>query len=450
MVLAAVMPGSNLLTRQYPWSIPKLSVKMVEEKYTRDMLGRSGLLSVAEARALIRDHLQGVTTALETVALTDGFERVLAAAIISPEDLPQQARSTMDGYAVRASDTFGASESMPCYLNISGEVLMGAAPVGTVKKGCCYKIPTGGLLPLRADGVVMLEHTVPVDSTMIEVVKGVGCGTNLIMQGEDIASGAQALPEGHLLRPQDIGLLAGLGITELQVTKKVRVGILSTGDEIIAHTAQPQVGQIRNINSLTLAGVVRRAGGVAVDYGIVSDNRDIFMAAIKKAVTETDLILFSGGSSVGVKDLGEQVIAALGPPGILVHGVALKPGKPVLIGLSGTTPIFGLPGHPVSALVCFDFFVRPTIRQLSGQKNVVELPTPYIMAVLTRNINSAPGRRDVVRVKMIQDGTTWLAEPVLGKSGSISTLSRSDGYFFIEEDRQGILEHSIIKVYLFQ
>jgi molybdopterin molybdotransferase len=327
---------------------------------------------------------------------------------------------------------------------------MGAAPAGEVRKGCCYKIPTGGLLPEGADSVVMLEHTIPVDNTMIEIVKGVGSGTNLIQRGEDIARGAQALPLGHLLRPQDIGLLAGLGIAQVQVTKKVRVGILSTGDEIIPHTAPPEPGQIRNINSLALAGVVHRAGAVYVDYGIVSDQKDIFLAAITRAVVENDMVLFSGGSSVGVKDLGEQVIAALGPPGILVHGVTLKPGKPVLIGLSGTTPIFGLPGHPVSALVCFDFFVKPAIRQLSGQTNKPALPTPYLLAALARNINSAPGRRDVVRVKISREGTNWIAEPVLGKSGSISTLSRSDGYFFIDEDSQGLTENSVVKVYLFQ
>lgn len=423
---------------------------MVERNSTRDMLGRSGLTSVAEAQQILLSHLQGLKTSARDISLTEAFDRVLAQAIISPEDLPGQARSTMDGFAVRATDTFGASESMPCYLNITGEVLMGTAPAGEVKKGCCYKIPTGGLLPEGADSVVMLEHTVPVDNTMIEIVKGVGSGTNLIQRGEDIAEGAQALPAGHLLRPQDIGLLAGLGITRVQVTEKVRVGILSTGDEIIAHSARPEPGQIRNINSLALAGMVQRAGGIYVDYGIVSDQKDVFLTAITRAVAENDVVLFSGGSSVGVKDLGEQVIAALGPPGILVHGVTLKPGKPILIGMGGTTPIFGLPGHPVSALVCFDFFVEPAIRQLSGQTNDTELPTPYLLAALARNINSAPGRRDVVRVKLSREGTDWIADPVLGKSGSISTLSRSDGYFLIDEDSQGLTEHSVVKVYLFQ
>jgi len=414
------------------------------------MLGRGNLIPVTEALHLLRTQLAGVRTAAVTIPLTEAFDRVLAEPILSPEDLPAQARSTMDGYAVRASDTFGASESMPCYLNITGEVQMGAAPAGQVDKGCCYKIPTGGLLPKGADGVVMLEHSVPVDETMIEIVKGVGSGTNLIQGGEDIAEDALALPEGHLLRPQDIGLLAGLGIAEVKVTEKVRVGILSTGDEIISHTEAPKPGQIRNINSLALAGMVRRAGGVYRDYGIVSDQEDIFLPAIKKAVGENDIVLFSGGSSVGVRDLGEQVIEALGPPGILVHGVTLKPGKPVLIGLSGTTPIFGLPGHPVSALVCFDFFVRPAIEQLSGRINGLQLPTPYIMASLARNINSAPGRRDVVRVKLTAKDHSWLATPILGKSGSISTLSRSDGYFLIDEDSQGLSENTVIKVYVFQ
>jgi len=427
-----------------------LSTQMAEPTQTKDMLGRSGLIPVDVALHILLANLEGITTATKRIPLTEAFDRILAEPVISPEDLPAQARSTMDGFAVRAVDTFGASESMPCYLNITGEVPMGVAPIGEVKKGCCYKIPTGGLLPEGADSVVMLEHSVPVDETMIEIIKGVGTGTNLIQKGEDIAKGKQALPGGQLLRPQDIGLLAGLGIAEVQVTRKVKVGILSTGDEIIAHTEVPKPGQIRNINAIALAGLVHRAGGVCCDYGVVSDQLEIFLPAITKAVQENDIVLFSGGSSVGVRDLGEQVVEELGPPGILVHGVTLKPGKPVLIGLSGNTPVFGLPGHPVSALVCFDTFVKPAIQELSGQVKIPKLPTPYIIATLTRNINSAPGRRDVVRVKITKEDHAWLATPVLGKSGSISTLSRSDGYFLIEEDSQGVTENSAIKVHLFQ
>jgi molybdopterin molybdotransferase len=423
---------------------------MAELKQTKDMLGRRKLIQVDQALDILLSHLEGVRTNPASILLSEAFDRVLSDAIFSPEDLPAQARSTMDGFAVRAADTFGASESMPCYLNITGEVLMGEAPSGEVKRGCCYKIPTGGLLPTGADSVVMLEHSVPVDETMIEIIKGAGSGTNLIQKGEDITKGRLALPAGHLLRPQDIGLLAGLGITRVKVSEKVRVGILSTGDEIISHTEYPLPGQIRNINSLALAGLVRRAGGSCIDYGIVSDQKDIFLPAIEKAVRENDIVLFSGGSSVGVKDLGEQVVEALGPPGILVHGVTLKPGKPILIGLSGTTPIFGLPGHPVSAMVCFDFFVKPAIQHISGIRVDRNRPAPYILANLARNINSAAGRRDVVRVKVVRQDESWIAEPILGKSGSISTLSRSDGYFLIEENSQGVTENSVIKVYLFQ
>ncbi len=396
------------------------------------------------------NHLESIALKSETVPLNEAFDRVLSDTVTSPEDLPAAARSTMDGFAVRAADTFGASQSMPCYLNISGEVKMGCEPVTSVEKGCCFKIPTGGLLPPGADGVVMFEHTVPVDDTLIEIVKGIGKGTNLVQKGEDITRNSEALPAGHLLRPQDLGLLAGIGIAEVAVAKKISVGILSTGDEIIPYTEIPRPGQIRNINSITLAGMIRRAGGSCVDYGIVSDQRDVFFPALKKAVEENDIVLFSGGSSVGVRDLGEEAVEALDPPGIFVHGVALKPGKPILMALSGTTPVFGLPGHPVSALVCFDLFIKPAIHRLSGISHKDNIPRSVLMAKLGRNINSAPGRRDVIRVKLHYESGTWTAQPVMGKSGSISTLSRAHGYFFIDEDSQGVPEETPVEVYLYQ
>ncbi len=421
---------------------------MTHSDNPRDMLGRTGLITVDNALLILRKNLESLTRQEERIPLHQALDRILSHPVISPEDLPEKDRSTMDGYAVRAADTFGASHSMPCYLNITGEVIMGEMPVGKVKKGCCFKIPTGGLLPPGADSVVMLEHTVPVDDTMIEIIKGVGAGTNLIRKGEDIKRDTTALSEGHLLRPQDLGLLAGLGIAEVNVYKKIRVGIVSTGDEIIPFQNKPRTGQIRNINSLTLTGMVRRLGGEVTDYGIVSDHKDIFFPALEKAVQENDIVLFSGGSSVGVRDLGEQAVEALGPPGILVHGVALKPGKPILIGMSGGTPVFGLPGHPVSALVCFDLFVGPAIRALQGKNEI--LPGPGLSCVLSRNINSAAGRRDLVRVKLKLENDTWTAYPILGKSGSISTLSRADGFFVIDEENQGVSRDDQVLVYLYQ
>ena len=415
---------------------------------TRDMLGRISLTPVTEALRTLLDNLRGFSPEHETIALSNGLDRVLAVPLISPENLPSHPRSTMDGYAVRASDTFGTSESMPGYLQITGEIRMGESPKGKVLGGTCFRIATGGLLPEGADAVLMLEHTVPVDDTMIEVVKGLGAGSNVIHRGEDMARGEPALPAGHLLRPQDLGLLAGLGISEITVSRKVRVGIISTGDEIIPFTEVPRDGKIRNINSIALAGQISRLGAVPVDYGIVSDRREIFMPVLQQAVRENDIVLFSGGSSVGTRDLGEQAITDLGPPGILVHGVALKPGKPVIIGLSNLTPVFGLPGHPVSAMACFDLFVGPAIERLSG-RSTDHLPAASVAARLDRNINSAAGRRDLVRVRLTRQDESWTAEPVLGKSGSISTLARAHGYFVIPESSQGISQGTTITVYLY-
>lgn len=414
----------------------------------RDMLGRTGLISVDEAVQILLDHLQACVPKRETIALAEALDRVLAVPIFSPEDLPAHARSTMDGFAVRAADTFGATESMPGYLRITGEIRMGEPPVGEVTAGACFRIATGGLLPDGADAVIMFEHTVPVDGSLIEVVKGVGSGSNIIGRGEDIGKGRLALPAGHLLRPQDLGLLAGLGIDKVAVTRTVTVGIISTGDEIVPFTKTPQDGKIRDINAITLAGLIRRLHARPVDYGIVSDRKEIFMPTLEQAVRENDIVLFSGGSSVGMRDLGEQAITALGPPGILVHGVALKPGKPVIIGLSGQIPVFGLPGHPVSAMTCFDLFVKPAINRLAGI-TAAELPESSIIARLDRNINSAAGRRDLIRVCLHSCKDEWIAEPVLGKSGAISTLSRAHGYFIIPESSQGIHSGTAIEVYLY-
>ena len=245
-----------------------------------------------------------------------------------------------------------------------------------LRKAKCFRIATGGLLPTGSDAVVMFEHTIPVDETMLEIVKSVGVGTSLINTGEDIEKNAPALPKGHLLRPQDLGLLAGLGIAEVEVFARPRVGILSTGDEIVPWSESPPPGKIRDINGVTLTALCKRLGAEVTDYGIVSDSEDIFFATVKRATEENNIVLFSGGSSVGMRDLGERVIEKLGQPGILVHGVTLKPGKPIIIGLTKNTAIFGLPGHPVSAMVCFEFFVGPALRSLSGLPPITHKEKP--------------------------------------------------------------------------
>ncbi len=421
-----------------------------QKTITKDMLGRQALVSVDEALDLLLDNLDSTTLSTENISIEKAIDRITACDVLSPENLPAYPRSTMDGFAVLASDTYGASESMPCYLNITGEVLMGESPEQKINKGNCFRIATGGLLPPGSDAVVMLEHTVPVDDTMIEIVKSVGSGTNIINTGDDIGLNHLALPMGHLLRPQDLGLLAGIGIGEIEVYRKVRMGILSTGDEIIPYLETVTPGKIRNINSIAISNQARRLGAEIVDYGIVSDREESFFPAIEKAVVKNDLVVFSGGSSVGTRDLGEQAISTLGTPGVLVHGVALKPGKPILIGLHGKKPIFGLPGHPVSAMVCFDFFVQEAIKKLSGIKDQEPLAPPSVSAILGRNIHSAPGRRDVVRVQLSRTNGSLTAVPVLGKSGSISTLSRAHGFIIVEEPLQGLTEETKVEVHLYQ
>jgi len=415
------------------------------------MLGRKGLMAVGQARELLLERLQ-YTVDAEILPLDEALGRISAVDICAPEDLPAHPRSTMDGYAVIAADTFGASESMPCYLDVTGEVFMGEIPGQTVHRGTCQRIATGGLLPEGADSVVMFEHSVPVDATLVEIVKGVGAGSNIIGRGDDIESGQVAVTAGRHLRPQDLGLLAGLGLTEIAVRRKPRFGIVSTGDEIVAYGTTPPPGKIRNINTITLASQARKLGAEVYDYGIVADTTESFFPAIKKAVNENDLVVFSGGSSVGARDLGEQAVDTLGSPGILVHGVALRPGKPILIGLHGHTPVFGLPGHPVSAMVCFDLFVGPALEKIAGLRTESLPLSPYIDALLARNVPSAAGRRDIVRVRLDHNSVAGpiRAFPVLGKSGAISTLSRAHGYIVVDEDLQGVSENSQVKVYLYQ
>ncbi|CAG37203.1 molybdopterin molybdotransferase MoeA [Desulfotalea psychrophila] len=416
---------------------------------TKDMLGRNRLTAVDQALQIFLQQLPTGVIDTETITLEEALDRVVAGDIIARENLPAMSRSCMDGYALSARDSYGASESMPAYLEIQGEVLMGEVPNGRVKQGCCYKIPTGGILPTGSNSVVMFEHTIPVDETLVEIVKGVGEGGNISRPGEDIAAGACAITAGTRLRPQDLGLLAGLGFAEVEVYRRPRIAILSTGDEIISHEQPLLPGKIRNINSIALAAQVRRLHATVQHYGIIPDNYDLFLATMREAVQENDIVLFSGGSSVGVRDLGEKIIETLGPPGILIHGTALKPGKPIILGMSETTAVVGLPGHPVSAMTCFDLFIAPAIKQLAGQRRQRGQQEASVPAILTRNINSAPGRRDVVRVQLEQKGDEVYASPVLGKSGSISVLARADGYFFIDEASQGHSEGDRIKAFLY-
>jgi len=417
----------------------------------KDMLGRGSVPRLHEARAVLAGELEKCpVVGSEAVPLEEALGRVLADEVRAAEDLPPYPRSTMDGYAVRARETFGASETLPVYLAIDGEVKMGEFPEWGPGPEACCRIATGGLLPPGTDAVVMLEHTVLVDDTTLEVVKAVAAGDNVMAAGDDVAKGRAVLQSGHLLRPQDLGLLAALGVAEVTVRRRVKVGVFSTGDEIVSFRQTPPPGKIRDANALTIDALARQCGAQVQHYGIVGDKEDDFLGTARKALAENDLIVFSGSSSVGSRDLGEKVASQLGAPGIVLHGVAIKPGKPVLVGRASHKMVFGLPGHPVSAAVTFDLFVKPAIRHCSGRTSSPLPEIRTVKALCQRNLNSAAGRTDFIRVALSRnDDGCFDAIPVLGKSGALSTLVTADGYFVIEESSQGIERGTEVTVYLY-
>ncbi len=424
---------------------------MTNEQKTKDMLGRSGLPLLHEALIILNDSLEGCSVCgLEDISLDQGLKRVLGQDITATEEIPPFPRSTMDGYAVRAKETFGASESLPAYLTVSGEVLMGVFPEQGPEPTACFKIATGGLLPPGTDAVVMFEHTVAMDETTLEVLRPVAPGDNVIGRGDDVAKQDLLLEKGHCLRPQDLGLLAGLGITTIRVRKKVQVGVFSTGDEVVPYTETPEPGKIRDMNSVTLLAMAAECDAEPHFYGVVSDDKQRFSELARKALAENDIVIFSGSSSVGSRDLGEKIAAELGDPGIILHGVAIKPGKPVIFSLAGDKAVFGLPGHPVSAAVGFELFVKPVIEHLSGMNKTSFSTRRSLDATCMRTMNSAGGRTDFIRVsiKELENGFHE-AYPVLGKSSALSTMVAAQGFFVIEDSCQGIETGEQVKVYLY-
>jgi molybdopterin molybdotransferase len=383
----------------------------------------------------------------ELVPAKDALDRVLVEDIHSPSDLPTFRRSTMDGFAVRAADTFGATEGLPAYLEIVDEVFMGHAPARELATGQCARIATGGMLPAGADAVVMVEQTQEVGPTTIEAMRAVAPGENLVQIGEDIRGGEPLLPRGQRLRPQDIGGLLALGITSVSVARQLRVGIVSGGDELVEPDAQPGPGQIRDINSYTLATLVRRDGHQACLAGIVPDDFALLQAAAARTLAESDVLILSAGSSVSTRDMTAQVLKNLGSPGVLVHGVSLKPGKPTILGVCDEKPVFGLPGNPVSCMVTYDLFVSPTLSHLSG---ALRPARPSVTARLARNIASATGREDYIQVRLERRADGGLdAVPVFGKSNLIFSLIRADGMLKVPLDAGGLAAGATVEVVLF-
>lgn len=385
---------------------------------------------------------------VEAVPTADALGRVTAEDILSPEDLPAFARSTMDGYSVRSRDTFGASEGLPAYLELVGEVPMGADADVRIGVGQAAKAYTGGMLAQNADAVVMVERTQALDDTAIEVLRAVAPGENVVQVGEDVRKGEAVLPEGSVIRPQDIGGMLALGITTVAVSRKPKVGIVSTGDELVTPDKTIGPGQIRDINTYTISALVSQAGGKPVPIALVEDDFEAQRSAGTEGLMSCDALVFSAGSSVSSRDLTAEVFDSLGEPGVIVHGISIKPGKPTVIGVVDGKPVFGLPGNPVSAMVVFDLVVRPVICHLSGCAEIPALPTTQ--AILARDIPSVAGREDYIPVRLERSNESEVnAVPVFGKSNLIYTLVRAGGIVKVPLDKSGLYAGEVVDVRLF-
>lgn len=426
------------------------------------------LLPPDEARALLLSHLPQPVADPESIDVSSSLGRVLAEDIHAPQPLPDFQRSTVDGYAVQAADTHGASDSLPAYLHLVGEVPMGDAPAFEVGPSQCALIHTGGMLPDGTDAVVMLEYTqhiVGAESARpeIEIFRAVAEGENVIRVGEDVARGQLIQPRGSLLRPAEIGGLMALGITAVQVMRKARVGLISTGDEIIDPSQTPRPGQVRDVNSYTLGALIAKSGGIAQRYGIVSDEFAALKDAAAKALSECDAVIITAGSSASTRDMTADVIRSLGAPGVLVHGINTRPGKPTILGVCDRKAVIGLPGNPVSALVNGYLFVVPVIEKLLG---ALPRPKATVLARLTVNLPSQAGREDWWPVKLTANSpgltaksqslaadrhslaTGFDADPIFGKSNLIFTLASADGLLRIHPDATGLSAGETVEVYL--
>ncbi len=398
--------------------------------------------TVAEALAGFRPERR---TPPETVPVTGALHRVPAAPVTAPHALPGFARSTVDGYAVRAADTYGVSEGLPGYLRVAGAVRMGAEPDVTVGPGTVASMPTGGVLPTGADAVVMIEYTQQAMADTIEVVRPVAPGEGIVRADEDAAAGAELVPRGRPLRAQDLAMLAAAGVTGVTVHARPAVTVFSTGDEVVPPaTAVLRPGQVRDASAAALAAMVAEAGGEPVHGGIVPDDRQALESAVRAALAGSDLIVISAGSSVGARDETAGVVRRLGPPGIWCHGLAIRPGKPTLLADCGGVPVIGLPGNPRSALVVFRLIGMPLVRLVGGC--TVPPPEPAVRARLARDLASATGRLDVVQVG-VHDG---IATPIFGLSALLSVLTAADGYVIIPEEATGLDAGAEVEVTLYR
>ena len=376
----------------------------------------------------------------ELVSLTDAMGRILAEDIAAQEYVPDFDRSTVDGFAVKASDTFGCSDAIPAILPLQATVLMGEGADFPLSQGACAAVPTGGAVPKGADSVVMVEYTEDYGDGTIGIAKPAAPGMNMIFRGDDVYPGKVILKKSRVLSSADIGALAAIGCVQVPVAKKLTVGVISTGDELVPPEVPPGPGQVRDVNSPMLEAMLTAFGCKVINYGIVIDDEALLSEKVNQAIAECDAVLLSGGSSVGVKDAACRIIESAGQ--LLLHGIAIKPGKPTILGKAGEKPIVGLPGHPVAAYFITKLFVQPLLGRLTGR----DMTAYTVTAKVTESISANHGRAQYHCCRLTGTGGELYAQPIRGKSGLITTLAGTDGYFCISRDCEGLPQGAEIQV----
>ncbi len=402
-------------------------------------------LSVTEVREKMAALLQDKKIQVEEVNLLEGLGRILAKSVTSPHDVPEFNRSTVDGYAVKAADTFGANEGIPAMLAKKGEVHMGMYAGVDVGEGECVYVPTGGMMPTGANAMVMVEYVEHLDDSTLLVQQSVSPGANVLRKGEDLEKDREIFGRGHRLRPQDIGLLAGMGFQKVPVFEPLKVAVISTGDELISPEEVLSPGKIIDMNTYSLSAALQEDGFKVIGRAVVKDDMETLRQTLRDYMKRADIILISGGSSMGEYDITKKTIDSMGEPGAVLHGMSLKPGKPTIVGMAEGVLMIGLPGQPVSALVVYHLLMKPLLWKLTGNDTI----TPIVSGELTVNIPSAPGREHYVMVTLEQENGRWMVSPQHGKSGMLSMMGRSQGMVRIPVNQEGLSNGDKVDVILF-
>lgn len=421
-------------------------INVEDKKEKSDFMDFFNVLSVNEVSEMISQKAKKFPIENEEVELLSALNRIAAKDICSPINLPAFNRSTVDGYAVFSQDVMGASEGMPSFLQCIDEVSMGEKIDVRLKRGQAVYVPTGGMIPEGADGVVMIEYIDKLDDQTILIYKPIAPGENITYIGDDLRKEECIVKQGKKISPYDIGLFAGIGLKTVNVVQKIKVAIISTGDEIVDLDAPQELGQVRDINGYALYGRILELGGEISLKTIVKDDFQMLKNTVESALAISDLVLLSGGSSVGTRDYTKAVIESFDGGQIAVHGISIKPGKPTIIGMIKNKMIFGLPGHPASALIIFNRFVKPYIEQVMRKK----APNFSIYATLASNVHASQGKDTFQMVQLIKENDNYVAIPIYAKSGMMTLLSKASGYIHITNEKEGLLMGQKVEVFLLQ